>query len=77
VLGGGFLLPYLMELVEDGARRRLGNRGDEAWKRICQLQVELLIVFTIVCPGLQTHPELQNRISCLIPASFCPRTFCP
>ena len=45
VLGGGFLLPYLMELVEDGARRRLGNRGDEAWKRICQLQVELLIVF--------------------------------
>jgi hypothetical protein len=32
---------------------------------------------TIVQPGVQTHPELQNHISCLIPASFCPRTFCP
>jgi hypothetical protein len=32
---------------------------------------------TIIRPGLQTHPELQNRISYLVPASFCPRTFCP
>ena len=31
---------------------------------------------TIVQPGVQTHPELQDRISYLIPASFCPRNFC-
>ena len=26
--------------------------------------------------ALQSHPELQKRISYLFPASFCPRTFC-
>jgi hypothetical protein len=25
---------------------------------------------TIVCPGVQTHPELRNRIFCLVPAIF-------
>jgi hypothetical protein len=28
-----------------------------------------------VGPGVQTHPELQNRISYLFPASFLPSNF--
>jgi hypothetical protein len=35
------------------------------------------VAATIIRPGLQTHPELQIRIAYLVPASFCPRTFCP
>jgi hypothetical protein len=29
----------------------------------------------IVQPGMQSHPELQDRISYLISASFCPGIF--